>query len=64
MTDEALSFDCEKTFNPYVAFDGHQGCPHCDADLDRLFQQRSGEETPNPDGVKIDYPFDGPGGVV
>lgn len=63
MTEEARCFDCNKTFNPFVAFerthDGHRGCPHCEASLTRLFNQRSGEEEPDPEAVEINRNHDG-----
>lgn len=64
---EARCFDCNETFDPLVAFeptrDGYQGCPHCDSSLTRLFNQRSGEDEPDPEKADIQYPFNGPGGV-
>lgn len=63
MTDEARCFDCNETFDAKNAFCRPKGCPHCDASLERLFNQRSGDEEPDPEKADIQYPFDGPGGV-
>lgn len=60
MTNDAECWDCGAVFNPLVAF-YHDGCPGtgCDADLDDLFNQRSGDSKPDPERVQIQRNHDG-----
>lgn len=58
MSNEAECWDCDVVFNPLVAFYG-DGCPGCSADLDDLFNQRSGDDKPDPERVEIQRNHDG-----